>query len=90
MKNKHSKWHTVLLIWIIFASLYFVYNEWGRLSTVVKTVAQQSREEGFATAINGVIQKAQACESFNVFSGDSSVELINIQCLNQGEQTPQE
>lgn len=78
----------ILIIWIIFASLYVVYGEYQRVQIMV---AQRSYNAGLRDAVNQLIQQSQTCQPIPVNSGGASVNLISLDCLNQPtEETAEE
>ncbi|HHA18791.1 MAG: hypothetical protein DRQ47_09970 [Gammaproteobacteria bacterium] len=69
----------ILIIWIVFASLYVVYGEYQRVQIMV---AQRSYQAGLRDAVNQLIEQAQTCQPIPVTSGEDSVSLISLACLN--------
>ncbi|MBN2307271.1 hypothetical protein JXD20_04770 [Candidatus Peregrinibacteria bacterium] len=69
----------IAIIWIVFASLYVVYSEYQRVQIMV---AQRAYNTGLRDAVNQLITQAQTCKAIPVTSGEVSVNLINIDCLN--------
>lgn len=69
----------IFIIWVIFASLYVVYGEYQRVQVMV---AQRAYNTGLRDAVNQLISQAQLCKPIPITSGDSSVNLISLDCLN--------
>lgn len=69
----------ILIVWVIFASVYVVYGEYQRVQVMV---AQRAYNTGLRDAVNQLIQQAQTCQPIPVNSGDSKVTLISVDCLN--------
>ena len=70
----------ILIVWIIFASLYVVYGEYSRLSVFV---AKRSYNAGLRDAVNQLIDQAQTCQPIPVTSGERRVDLISLECLKE-------
>ena len=68
----------ILIVWLIFASLYVVYGEYNRLNVLV---AKRAYNNGRRDAVNQLIDEAQNCQPIPVTSGDRRVNLISIECL---------
>ena len=86
MRNFFKKYpvaKTILLVWIIFASLYVVYGEYNRLKVFV---AQRAYTQGVTDSVIELMQKAQECKTIPVTAGEARVDLINVGCLTQGEE----
>ena len=79
---RHSKkppvLKVILIVWIIFASLYVVYGEYTRLNVLV---AKRAYNSGLRDAVNQLIDEAQSCQPIPVTSGDRRVDLISLECL---------
>jgi len=78
-KKKGSALKIILLVWLVFTSLYFVWGEYQRLS---QFVFQQGVEQGRFETTSGIIQAAQACQPFSVYIADQKVDLLNVNCLS--------
>lgn len=72
----------ILIVWIVFASLYVVYGEYQRLQRVV---ANTSYNRGLSTAVNQLISESAKCQPIPVKAGDVQVDLIAIKCLQGGD-----
>ena len=70
----------LFIIWIVFASLYVVYGEYQRVQIMV---AQRAYQSGLRDAVNQLITQSKLCQPIPVSSGEESVNLISIDCLNQ-------
>jgi hypothetical protein len=81
--KKFPLFKTVLIIWIVFASLYVIYGEYTRINVMV---AQRSYNTGLRDAVNQLIQQAQTCQPIPVTSGEQRVDLIALSCLNQSDE----
>jgi hypothetical protein len=73
----------ILIIWVVFASVYVVYGEYTRVQVMV---AQRSYNTGLRDAVNQLIQQAQTCQPIPVTSGEERVNLISLDCLNDSEE----
>ncbi len=68
----------ILVIWAIFSVGYIGYDVWSDFKLrELEQVYQQGRRD----TVNALIQQAQKCEPFPVFSGEQRVNLINTDCL---------
>jgi len=72
---------TILIVWIVFASLYVVYGEYQRLQNAV---ARAAYNQGLTTAVTQLISEAGKCQPIPITAGNVKVELIATQCLNGG------
>ncbi len=72
----------LLKSYLVLSALFIVMSGVSYMKNVVYNVGVQN---GVATAINGVMQKAvnPKCEAFTLFSGKTEVGLVNIKCLQQ-------
>jgi len=71
--------HIILIVWIIFASLYVVYNEYGRVKVMV---AERAYQAGLSNAVNQLIDASENCQPIPVSTDERSVNLISLDCLN--------
>lgn len=72
----------LLVVWIIFATAYVIYNEYNRITVFV---AQNSYQQGYQESIMQLLAESSKCEPFPVTFGENKVNLINVDCLQQGE-----
>jgi hypothetical protein len=72
------KW--VLIVWLIFTTLYTL---WGGKQFLVNKVYKSGIETGQNVAINQVITQVMKseCKPISVFAGEKSVEVVNLECL---------
>lgn len=73
-------WKIILVIWIIFATLYVIYGEYNRLANYV---AQRAYNAGVSSAVSQIITESQKCQPVPVNVGDSKASLINLDCLQK-------
>lgn len=73
----------ILIIWIIFASLYVVYGEYKRVQVLV---AQRAYNSGLRDAVNQLIQQSQTCQPIPINSGEASVTLISVDCIDTSKE----
>jgi len=71
-----------LAIWIIFSIGYIFYDIWSDFKI---TKLNQAYQQGRVDTIDELIRQAQKCEVLPIFSGDTQVKLINIDCLKAPE-----
>jgi len=79
-------WKTALLtLWVIFS---FLYISWSMYSNFKMNVIQGAYRAGQTDTVSKLIEQAsdKECKSFNVFSGEKKVDLINVACLQQSPQ----
>lgn len=69
----------ILIIWIIFASVYVVYGEYTRVKVLV---AQRSYNRGIQDSVIQLMTEAAKCQPIPVTAGGQSVSLISLDCLN--------
>ncbi|MFH0838242.1 MAG: hypothetical protein V1880_03175 [Patescibacteria group bacterium] len=82
MFNRVPILKVIVIIWIAFASLYVVYNEYNNFKVLV---AQRAYNTGLRDAVNKLIQQAQTCNPIPVTSGEQRVDLISMSCLNASD-----
>lgn len=73
----------VLVVWLLFATAYVLYGEWGRFK---RDVMERYYVSGRTDAITQVIQEAATCKAFPVSAGDAKVTLISVECLSKATQ----
>lgn len=81
MQNTLKKYplpRIILIIWIVFASLYVAYGEYKRLTVYV---AQTSYTRGVTDSVAKLMQESQKCQPIPVTAGDQKIELIALNCL---------
>ncbi len=79
-------WKAVLIAWIVFSAAYIFYTEWKKFK--LETV-RASYEQGRTDAVNQVIIEAQKCKPFPVYSGETEVNLLSIECVQQAQAADQ-
>ena len=72
--------HIVLIVWLIFATLYVVYGEYNRLNNIV---AARAYNAGISEAVTQIINESQKCQPVPINVGDMSATIINLECLQQ-------
>lgn len=71
----------ILIVWLVFASLYVVYGEYQRLRVMV---AQRAYNTGIRDAVNQLIQQSSDCsQPIPITADEKTVHLISIDCLQQ-------
>jgi len=76
--KQHPTSKIVLTVWIVFASLYVVYGEYGRLKVFV---AQRAYNQGVTDSVTKLLTEAQNCQPIPVTAGDTKVDFIALDCL---------
>ena len=83
MLKKINFWRIALILWLVFSVAYVAYGEWTRFKVFVM---QNSYNQGVEDAVAKVIDESKNCKGFPVNLGQTSVTLVNVECLKQGEQ----
>ena len=89
-KNKLSTgqvWKIVLIVWLVFTTLYLVYGEYNRLTNYV---AKNAYNQGLTTAVTQIITESEKCQAVPINVGDKKATIINIECLKQPATTDEE
>jgi len=73
-------WKLILVIWIIFATLYVIYGEYGRLQ---QFVASRAYNQGITDAVTQLLDEAEKCQPIPVNVGERQTAFIAIECLQQ-------
>ena len=77
-----GKWHIVLAIWLIFATIYVIYGEYNRLNNYV---AAQAYNSGVRAAVNRIIDESANCQPLPINIDDKKATLISVDCLQKSE-----
>ena len=73
-------WRIILIVWIIFTTLYLIYGEYNRLTNYV---AQRAYNQGITTAVTQMITESEKCQPVPINVDDKKATLINVDCLKQ-------
>lgn len=90
MKKKFPIAKALFIAWVVFASVYFVYGEYMRLT---QYVAQNAYAKGYQDSVVQLSNELSKCQPVPVVVGDKREEIIALSCLQQtppAEQQPQE
>lgn len=82
MKKKLSKLQIVLIIWLIFSTLYVLVGEYNRLKNVVAKVAYT---RGASDALVNVMEESKKCKVFNIHDDKQKIDLIAVDCLKKDD-----
>ena len=74
----------ILIVWLVFSTLYVVYNEYNRLRFYV---AKASYTQGVQDTVGQLMQEASKCQPIPITSNGQQVSLIALSCLNQPSDT---
>ncbi len=88
MTTLNINWKTTLLtLWAVFSFVYISYNIYNNFRT---QVLQNAYMTGKSDTVNALIEQAsnKECKTFNVYSGEKKVDLINVSCLQQNTKEP--
>ena len=68
--------------WVVLMTLYFIWSIWN--NTLLATY-NAGRQTGAQETVVSLIEQAsdKKCQPFNVYAGESKVDLINVACLKQ-------
>lgn len=76
----------ILILWLVFATLYVVYGEYSRLNFFV---AQNAYNAGIRDSVAQIMVEASDCEQAVPLTVDTeTVEVISVACLNQQAPAP--
>lgn len=73
----------VLVVWLIFSILYVINGEYKRLKNLVY-------QRGLQDAVVQVLEQASKCQPFPIRYKDTTVQLINFECLQAPEGQPEQ
>ena len=82
MKKTISKLHIILIIWLIFATLYVLVGEYNRLTNVVAKLAYT---RGGSDALVSVMEEAKKCQVFDIHDDKQQINLIAVDCLKKND-----
>ncbi len=68
----------LLLVWIVFATVYVVVGEYNRIN---RFVAQVAFNNGMSNAVVQLIQQASTCQAVPISAGNAKMTLISVECL---------
>lgn len=83
MFRKTSLSKIILIAWLVFSVAYVAYGEWTRFRV---TVMQNSYNQGVEDAVAKVIDESKNCKGFPINLGQTSVTLLNVDCLKQADE----
>ena len=67
----------LVFLWIIFSIFYIVNDVWSNYKNVQLV---QAYNQGRTDTINILIQEAEKCQPFSVYSEEKEIQLIKIGC----------
>jgi len=78
--SKNIILYFLVLLWIVFSLGYIINDLWSDFKNVqISQAYQRARTE----IINQLIQEAEKCQPFSVFSGEKKIKLIKVDCLEK-------
>ena len=80
-------WKVILIVWIVFATLYVLIGEYNRLNNFV---AQRAYNAGLGDAVSQIITESEKCQPVPVNVGELSAQLVNLGCIQQPEEGAEE
>ena len=84
--NKQDILKTVLIIWFLATTFYFVYDQYAGYKVRGMQAAYQ---QGYQASITELIAKSKEsnCKGFGIKQGSEELNLIDVKCLqSQGDQ----
>jgi len=81
--NASKVWKIILIVWIVFATIYVIIGEYNRIQNFV---AQRAYNAGLTTAVTEIIKQSENCQPVPVNVDELSAQLINLDCLQQPEE----
>jgi len=81
-KCKGGILHIVLVVWLIFATLYVVYGEYSRLNNFV---AARAYNAGISEAVSQIITESEKCQPVPINVGEMTATIMNLECLQAPE-----
>ena len=76
--SKKTILYLFVLAWIVFSIIYIINDIWRDFKNVQMLNAY---EQGRVETINQLIQEAEKCQPFSIFSAEKQIQLINTDCL---------
>jgi hypothetical protein len=67
----------LVFLWIVFSIVYIINDLWSNYKNVQLV---QAYNQGRADTINALIQEAEKCQPFSVYSSEKEIQLIKIGC----------
>ena len=79
---------TVLIVWFVATTGYVAFDLYAGYKI---RGMQQAYKDGYATSVDDLIKKAESsqCQPFEVQKDGKKTQLVNGQCLQQGQQSGQ-
>ena len=75
--NKKTILCLILFLWVVFSVVYIINDIWSNYRDVQLVAAYN---QGKTDTINTLIQEAEKCQSFSVFSGEKEIQLMKFGC----------
>jgi hypothetical protein len=70
--------HIIAIVWVIFSVAYICYDIWSDFRANQLSLAYQ---QGRVDTVNALISQAQACNAIPVSSATTTIEVVNVKCL---------
>lgn len=80
MKKVSSVGKIVLIVWLVFTTLYLVYGEYSRLTNFV---AQSAYNQGYRDSATQLVAEVSKCQPVPITLGTETVSIIGIECLQK-------
>jgi hypothetical protein len=84
--NKQDVFKTILILWFIATTSYFVYDQY--FDYKVKGI-KAAYDSGYATAVDDLIKETKkgTCQPFEVTKGEEKASLISADCIPQQQES---
>ena len=70
----------VLVVWLVFTTLYLVYGEYSRLTNFV---AQNAYQQGYSDSVTRLVAEVTKCQPVPITVGTQTINVIGLECLQQ-------
>lgn len=70
----------VLIVWLVFTTLYLVYGEYSRLTGFV---AQTAYNQGYRDSATQLVAEVTKCQPVPITLGTQTVSVIGLECLQK-------
>ena len=70
--------YIIVIVWIVFSVVYIFYDVWGDFKL---RKLSQAYQQGSTDTITTLIQQAKSCNPIPIFSGETRIEVINVDCV---------
>ncbi len=88
-KNTDKKVYVIyaVVVWILFSVGYIMVDIWQDFKV---SKIQSAYQQGRSDAIQTIMSQASKCNAVPLYSGDESINVVSVECLQQGPQAQPE